>query len=135
MTPDTSNPPLQSIGSYDLVEKIAEGGMGSIYKARHRETGQIVAIKVMPKHLANNPVRDQLMECGDWAISLVRQFLYSEADAVRMKALVILAAISASREKWKDVDKYVGQMDELATGSPEVLCVAANIAISAGWSV
>jgi ring-1,2-phenylacetyl-CoA epoxidase subunit PaaC len=38
-------------------------------------------------NLANNPVRDRLMESGDWAVSLVRQFLYSEADAVRMKAL------------------------------------------------
>src|SRR5437763_9701314 len=56
MTPETSNPPLTSVGSYDLVEKIAEGGMGAIYKARHRETGQVVAIKVMPPHTASNPV-------------------------------------------------------------------------------
>src|SRR5262249_48090785 len=45
-----------SCGSYDLVEKVAEGGMGAIYKGRHRETGQIVAIKIMPKHMASNPV-------------------------------------------------------------------------------
>src|SRR5207248_1142086 len=56
MTPETSNLPLTVVGSYDLVEKIAEGGMGAIYKGRHRETGQIVAIKVMPRHLANNSV-------------------------------------------------------------------------------
>ena len=56
MTPETSNPTLTTVGSYELVEKIAEGGMGSIYKGRHRETGQIVAIKVMPRHLANNSV-------------------------------------------------------------------------------
>src|SRR5438477_4988828 len=56
MTPETSNLPVQSCGSYDLVQKIAEGGMGAIYKGRHRETGQIVAIKVMPRHLANNSV-------------------------------------------------------------------------------
>ncbi|HKB35057.1 MAG TPA: serine/threonine-protein kinase [Gemmataceae bacterium] len=56
MTPETSNPPLRSIGSYDLVEKIAEGGMGSIYKARHRETGQIVAVKVMSRQVAVNAV-------------------------------------------------------------------------------
>ncbi len=56
MTPDTSNLPVQSCGSYDLVEKVAEGGMGAIYKARHRESGQIVAIKIMPKHMAGNPV-------------------------------------------------------------------------------
>src|SRR6476469_2862945 len=52
---DTSKAALQSIGNYDLIEKIAEGGMGAIYKARHKESGQIVAIKVMPAHMASNP--------------------------------------------------------------------------------
>lgn len=47
---------MQSIGNYDLVEKIAEGGMGSIYRGRKRDTGQIVAIKIMPPHMASNPV-------------------------------------------------------------------------------
>ncbi len=37
--------------------------------------------------LCNNPVRDELVSRGDWAGSLVRQFLFSEADAVRMAAL------------------------------------------------
>ncbi len=55
MTPETSHLGLQSVGSYDLVERIAEGGMGAIYKGRHRESGQIVAIKVMPRHMASNP--------------------------------------------------------------------------------
>jgi serine/threonine protein kinase len=56
MTPDTSNLPVQSCGNYDLIEKVAEGGMGAIYKGRHRETGQLVAIKIMPKHMASNKV-------------------------------------------------------------------------------
>jgi serine/threonine protein kinase len=46
----------KSIGNYDLLEKVAEGGMGAIYRGRHRETGQIVAIKIMPSHMAQNPV-------------------------------------------------------------------------------
>jgi serine/threonine protein kinase len=47
---------LSAVGNYDLLEKIAEGGMGAIYRGRHRETGQIVAIKIMPSHMATNPV-------------------------------------------------------------------------------
>src|SRR5262249_49169318 len=47
---------LKTIGNYDLLEKVAEGGMGAIYKARQRLTGQIVAVKIMPPHMANNPV-------------------------------------------------------------------------------
>src|SRR5262245_46931355 len=48
MTLETPRPVLQTIGSYDLLEKIAEGGMGAIYKDRHKKTGRVVAIKVMP---------------------------------------------------------------------------------------
>src|SRR4051794_1396980 len=54
---DTSSTAMvQAAGNYDLLEKIAEGGMGAIYRARHRETGEVVAVKIMPAHLASNPV-------------------------------------------------------------------------------
>jgi hypothetical protein len=47
---------MQSVGHYDLLEKIAEGGMGAIWRGRDRRSGQVVAIKVMPPHMASNPV-------------------------------------------------------------------------------
>jgi serine/threonine protein kinase len=53
---ETSRSVLQSVGNYDLVEKVAEGGMGSVYRARRRDTGEIVAIKIMPQHMAANKV-------------------------------------------------------------------------------
>ncbi len=56
MASETSRPTLQSVGNYDLVEKVAEGGMGTVYKGRHRETGQIVAVKVVAPHIAGNQV-------------------------------------------------------------------------------
>jgi serine/threonine protein kinase len=56
MARDASEPTVQSVGDYDLVEKIAEGGMGTVYKGRHRETGQIVAIKVVAPHIVGNQV-------------------------------------------------------------------------------
>jgi serine/threonine protein kinase len=61
---ETWKSPLQAVGDYDLLEKIAEGGMGAIYRARSRtgnaalgiEAGQTVAVKVMPLHMAQNTV-------------------------------------------------------------------------------
>src|SRR5438105_20842 len=47
---------LQQVGNYDLVEKIAEGGMGVVYKGRHRQTGQIVAVKIVPPHMTSNAI-------------------------------------------------------------------------------
>jgi serine/threonine protein kinase len=56
MTLETARPSLDSIGNYDLIEKVAEGGMGTVYKGRHRETGQVVAIKVIAPHMVGNQV-------------------------------------------------------------------------------
>jgi serine/threonine protein kinase len=56
MAQEAPNLTLQTVGNYELVEKIAEGGMGTVYKGRQRETGEIVAIKVVSPHMASNPV-------------------------------------------------------------------------------
>ena len=50
------NSPAETIGNYDLLDKLGAGSMGTVYKARHWETRQIVAIKVMPAEIARNPV-------------------------------------------------------------------------------
>ena len=52
----TVSPSLQSVSHYDLVEKIAEGGMGTVYRGRDQLTGKTVAVKVVPKHLLSNAV-------------------------------------------------------------------------------
>ena len=52
----TVTPSLQSVSHYDLVEKIAEGGMGTVYRGRDQLTGKTVAVKVVPKHLLSNAV-------------------------------------------------------------------------------
>jgi serine/threonine protein kinase len=55
--PLKSNPKSQiRLGKYDLLEKIADGGMGTVYKGCDRTTGQIVAIKLVTQEVANNPV-------------------------------------------------------------------------------
>ncbi len=56
MPVDMSVSELQHVGDYDLVEKIAEGGMGTVYKGRHRTTAQVVAIKIVPPHMTGNAI-------------------------------------------------------------------------------
>ncbi len=56
MTGNASTPALDTIGNYDLLEKIGDGSMGIVYKARHWQTKDLVALKVMHAHIARNPV-------------------------------------------------------------------------------
>jgi serine/threonine protein kinase len=53
---DARAPALQQIGDYLILDKIAEGGMGAVYKARHKTSGQVVAIKVIPITTVKNAV-------------------------------------------------------------------------------
>jgi serine/threonine protein kinase len=51
-----NSPPLESIGNYDLLEKLGDGAMGVVYKARRWKSEDLVAIKVLHAHIAKNPI-------------------------------------------------------------------------------
>src|SRR5690242_20261227 len=42
-------------GRYELLELISEGGMGAVYRARHRQLDRMVAIKFMSADLRDDP--------------------------------------------------------------------------------
>src|SRR4028119_2440492 len=48
--------PVLTLGSYRLVAPLGAGGMSSVYRAVHEQTEHEVAIKVLPRYLAKNPV-------------------------------------------------------------------------------
>src|ERR1700738_90643 len=41
------------LGPYEVLSAIGAGGMGEVYKARDTRLNRIVAIKVLPTHLAD----------------------------------------------------------------------------------
>jgi serine/threonine protein kinase len=61
LTPYQTNQLLQGKGqelvrgSYILLERLGEGGMGQVFKARHRNLGRIVAFKLIRKEQLDNP--------------------------------------------------------------------------------
>lgn len=49
--------PFQQLeGKYEILEKMSEGGMGAVYKVRHRLLDEVRVIKVMRPHLAEDEV-------------------------------------------------------------------------------
>src|SRR5262245_41727293 len=61
LTPFQVNQVLQGqakslvLGSYILLERLGQGGMGEVYKARHRQMQRIVALKLIHKKYLSNP--------------------------------------------------------------------------------
>ena len=46
---------LQRIGRYELIERIAAGGQGTVYRARDTVLDRIVAVKVINQPVADDP--------------------------------------------------------------------------------
>lgn len=49
--------PNTRLGTYEIIESLAVGGMGEIYRAKDLRLGRQVAIKVLPAALASDPDR------------------------------------------------------------------------------
>jgi eukaryotic-like serine/threonine-protein kinase len=50
----TSTRTPESLGDYDLFEKVGEGGLCTVYRGRHRSSGEVVAVKVLSPEMAKN---------------------------------------------------------------------------------
>ena len=43
------------LGNYVILDKLGQGGMGTVFKARHRRMNRLVALKVLPHSLSSSP--------------------------------------------------------------------------------
>ncbi len=99
-------PPLACPGlfrEYDLLEILGEGGMGTVYKARHRQLKKLAAIKILPPGLAQDPQRIARFKREMKAIGqldhthIVRALDAGEAERRHYLALEYIEGLDLSR--------------------------------------
>jgi len=54
--------PGTKLGPYEIAGPLGAGGMGEVYRAKDTRLGRTVAIKILPAHLSNDPVRKERFE-------------------------------------------------------------------------
>ncbi len=58
-TPDPADVQRAVGARYEVLDLAGAGGMGAVYRARHRELGHQVAIKVLPPEIASSRMREE----------------------------------------------------------------------------
>ncbi len=61
--------PGTRLGPYEILSPLGAGGMGEVYKAKDTRLDRIVAIKVLPAHVASSPEARQRFEREARAVS------------------------------------------------------------------
>src|SRR5262249_31404811 len=74
------------IGDYLILDKVGQGGMGKVFKARHRKLGRLGALKILPPSFARD--RDA-----------VTRFRREFEAAGRLKHLNLVAAFEANEDR------------------------------------
>ena len=74
------------VGPYLVLSKCGQGGMGVVFKARHRPTGKVVALKILPPSFARDA-------------TLVQRFQREVAAAARLDHPNIVRAVDASQDR------------------------------------
>jgi serine/threonine protein kinase len=65
--------PGTQLGPYEITTALGAGGMGEVYRARDTRLDRTVAIKILPRHLSDDPVRKQRFEREAKTISSLNQ--------------------------------------------------------------
>src|SRR3979490_2416138 len=64
-----SSPPLMRVAGYELIEEIARGGVGIVYRARQLEPRRTVALKMLLPHQLGSAETAERFRLEVWALS------------------------------------------------------------------
>lgn len=88
--------PPRCIGEYEILDRIGAGGMGTVYRARHRRLHKLIALKILPKTAEWNRTAIARFERETRAIGrlenphIVAAYDAGESDGVHYLAMQLL---------------------------------------------
>jgi serine/threonine protein kinase len=98
-----SDKPATHLGPYELIEKLGQGGMGTVWKSRHTKLDKLVALKLLPPHLMSDADAVSRFEREMKAVGklehahIVRAMDAGEADGVHYLVMEYIEGIDLAK--------------------------------------
>jgi serine/threonine protein kinase len=94
--------PAQTLGPFELLEVLGEGGMGKVWKARQRDLDRIVAVKVLSDHWLARPgavarFRQEMQAIGRLDHPHIVRALHAETAALPYLAMEYVEGIDLAK--------------------------------------
>ena len=81
------------MGDYVILDKIGAGGMGQVFKARHRHMERVVAVKLLPPTMTKD-------------VAAVKRFQREVVAAAKLSHTNVVAALDARNERGGMVSRH-----------------------------
>jgi len=113
--------PSQTVSHYELLERLGQGGMGTVYKARDVRLSRLVALKFLSRDLVDSPeARARFLREGQALSSLSHPHIATvyevdEADGTPFLALEFLPG-GTLRSRIRDAAAYLNMSDVIEWG-------------------
>src|SRR6476619_3945365 len=124
--PDPEPPDLtgKTVGEFEVLRKLGQGGMGAVYLARRRSLKREVALKILRKDPADNPTASKRFQAEAEAVArvthanIVQVYAIGEEDGLRYMALEYVEGRTLreylDKKTWLDVPVGLSVMRQVA---------------------
>lgn len=125
--------PPKYLGNYEILEEIDRGGMGIVYKARHRELGRIVALKLIRSgELASTEEVQRFRSEAEAAAALTHPGIVPIYEVGTLEGLVFYTMAYIEGENLADIVRRGPMNPQEAAKIVIKLCAAVSHAHQAG---